>query len=62
MGEGAIIIDRSLLPELVLLGERLFVFIQLRPGLDLGLDLLGHLFYFFFRERLLGLDLRDLRG
>ena len=62
MGKERHINSGSLLPELVLLGERLFVFVQLRPRFNLGLDLLGHLLDFFFRERLLLFDLSDLRG
>ena len=63
VGEGRHINSgRSLLPELVLLRKRLLVLVELRPGLDLGLDLLGQLLDFFFRERLLLFDLSDLRG
>ena len=53
---------RGLLPELVLLGEGLLVLVELGAGLDLRLDLLGHLFYFFFGQSFLLFDLRDLRG
>ena len=50
----------TLLPELVLLGEGLLVFVQLGAALDLRLDLLRHLFYFLLRERFLGFYFRDV--
>merc|ERR1719197_1734984 len=50
----------GLLPELVLLGEGLLVLVELGAGLDLRLDLLGHLLDLFFGQSFLGLDLRDV--
>ena len=60
MGRDAIIIDRGLLPELVLLGEGLLVVVQFRPGLDLSLDLLRHLLDLFFGEPVCDTSSRDL--